>query len=93
MCHNVAEKSRAALEQLAHLGGRAHQNVQRKEAAREQVRDGTVALKDATVGQCVGDDQQVHVAVGSRRVLRSRTEQDDHLWVKVCDDALGDLVQ
>jgi len=49
---------------------------------REQVRDGTVPFKDAAIGECIGHDQQIYIAIRLGLTVSARAKQDDCLRVK-----------
>ena len=49
---------------------------------RKQVGDGTMPFKDATIGECIGHDQQIHIAIRLGLTVSARAKQDDCLGVK-----------
>ena len=82
MRNSFPEESGAAFDQLFQFSRCANQHVQREATMREQVRDGAVPFKDAAIGECIGHDQQIYIAIRLGLTVSARAKQDDCLRVK-----------
>jgi hypothetical protein len=57
----------------------------------------TASRSEFMIGDGVGargqDDEEIDIAVITRRAPRPRTKKDDLLWLELCDQPLGHLLQ
>lgn len=91
MRDDLFEEGGALLNKLFQFGRCAHDHIQRKTAVRKQIRDGAVAFKDTAGFECVGHNQQIYIAVGSRLAVSTRAKQDYLLRIERSHNLLDDL--
>ena len=91
MHDDLFEEGGALLNKLFQFGRCTHDHIQRKTAVWEQIRHGAVAFKDTAGFECIGHNQQIHIAVGGGLAVSTRAKQDYLLRIERSHNLLDDL--
>lgn len=87
------EEYRALFDQLIQFGRSTHEYVQGKTAIREQIGNGAMSLKHTLCTQCIGNNEQVYVAIFDWLATSARAKKYNRLWIKGQHNFLNNILQ